>query len=121
GGGGAVTGAKQGTVIGPEFPVGEVSNPAEARQKVKNLIGGGADFIKLIATGAVLAIGSEPGALELTPGEMQAACDEAKALGKYCIAHAHGAEGIKAAIRAGAHTIEHASYLDAGGTAPAKR
>ena len=112
GGGGAVTGAKPGTVIGPEFRIGEVRGPAGARQKVKNLIGGGADFIKLIATGAVLAVGSEPGALELTPEEMQAACDQAKALGKYCIAHAHGAEGIKAAIRAGARTIEHASLVD---------
>jgi len=112
GGGGAVTGAKPGTVIGPEFRIGEVKGPEQARERVKAIIGGGADFIKLIATGAVLAIGSEPGALELTPQEMKAACDQAKALGKYCIAHAHGAEGIKAAIRAGARTIEHASLLD---------
>jgi imidazolonepropionase-like amidohydrolase len=51
---------------------------------------------------------------------MKAACDEAKLRGKYCIAHAHGAEGIKAAIRAGARTVEHASYLDAEGIALAK-
>ena len=51
---------------------------------------------------------------------MKAACDEAKLRGIYCIAHAHGAEGIKAAIRAGARTIEHASYLDAEGIALAK-
>ena len=120
GGGGAVTGAKPGTVIGPEFRIGEVRGPAEARQKVGIIIGGGADFIKLIATGAVLAIGSEPGALELTPEEMQAACDEAKALGKYGIAHAHGAEGIKAAIWAGARTIEHASLIDDEGLRLAK-
>jgi imidazolonepropionase-like amidohydrolase len=68
----------------------------------------------------VLALGSEPGALELSPEEMKAACDEAKLRGTYCIAHAHGAEGIKAAIRAGARTIEHASYLDAEGIALAK-
>jgi len=120
GGGGAVTGAKPGTVIGPEFRIGEVRGPTEARQKVRNIIGGGADFIKLIATGAVLAIGSEPGSLELTPEEMKAACDEAKALGKYCIAHAHGAEGIKVAIRAGARTIEHASLIDDEGLLLAK-
>ena len=120
GGGGAVTGAKPGTVIGPEFRIGEVKGPGEARQRVRAIIGGGADFIKLIATGAVLAIGSEPGALELTPDEMRAACDEAKALGKYCIAHAHGTEGIKAAIRAGARTIEHASMVDDEGFALAK-
>jgi imidazolonepropionase-like amidohydrolase len=120
GGGGAVTGAKPGTVIGPEFRIGEVRSPDEARQRVRAIIGGGADFIKLIATGAVLAVGSEPGALELTPEEMKAACDEARALGKYCIAHAHGAEGIKQAIRAGARTIEHASLIDDEGLRLAK-
>jgi imidazolonepropionase-like amidohydrolase len=120
GGGGAVTGAKPGSVIGPEFRIGEVRNPDEARQKVRIIIGGGADFIKLIATGAVLAIGSEPGELELTPAEMKAACNEAKKLGKYCIAHAHGAEGIKAAIRAGVRTVEHASLIDDEGLRMAK-
>ena len=120
GGGGAVTGAPAGTIIGPEFRVGEASNPEEARQQVKLIIGGGADFIKMIATGAVLAVGSKPGALELTPEMMKAACDEAKALGKYCIAHAHGAEGVKAAILAGAKTIEHASLVDDEGLRLAK-
>jgi len=121
GGGGAVTGAKPGTVIGPEFRIGEARNPEEARERVRAMINGGADFIKLIATGAVLAIGSEPGALELTPETMKAACNEAKALGKYCIAHAHGAQGIKAAIEAGARTIEHASLIDDEGLALAKQ
>ena len=120
GGGGAVTGAKPGTVIGPEFRIGEARTPAEARERVRAIINGGADFIKMIATGAVLAIGSEPGALELTPETLKAACDEAKALGKYCIAHAHGAEGIKAAIKAGARTIEHASLVDEEGLRLAK-
>lgn len=121
GGGGAVTGAKPGTMIGPEFRIGEVRSPEEARARVRAMIGGGADFIKLIATGAVLAIGSQPGALELTPEMMQAACGEAKALGKYCIAHAHGAQGVKAAIEAGARTIEHASLVDEEGLRLAKQ
>jgi imidazolonepropionase-like amidohydrolase len=121
GGGGAVTGAPAGTVIGPEFRIGEASTPDEARARVRTIIGGGADFIKLIATGAVLAIGSEPGALELTPEMIRAACDEARKLGKYCIAHAHGAEGIKVAIRAGARTIEHASLPDDEALALAKK
>ncbi len=120
GGGGAVTGAKPGSVIGPEFRIGEARSPEEARQRVRAMIGGGADFIKLIATGAVLAIGSQPGALELTPAMMKAACDEAKRLGKYCIAHAHGAQGIRAAIEAGARTIEHASLIDDEGLRLAK-
>jgi imidazolonepropionase-like amidohydrolase len=101
--------------------MGEVHNPAEARDRARYFLDHGADFIKLIATGAVLAIGSIPGALELSPEEMKAACDEAKLHGSYCIAHAHGAEGIKAAIRAGARTIEHASYLDAEGIELAKK
>ena len=120
GGGGAVTGAPAGTVIGPEFRIGEARTPDEARARVRAILGGSADFIKLIATGAVLAVGSEPGALELTPEMIQAACDEARRLGKYCIAHAHGAEGIKAAIRAGARTIEHASLPDDEALALAK-
>jgi len=120
GGGGAVTGAPAGTEIPMAFRLGEARGPDEARRRVRYLIGHGADFIKIIATGAVLAVGSEPGALELSEAEIKAACDEAKALGRYCIAHAHGAEGIKAAIRAGARTIEHASLIDDEGIALAK-
>jgi imidazolonepropionase-like amidohydrolase len=112
GGGGAVTGVKPGVVVPAEFRIGEVRGPAEARAGVRRLIEGGADFIKLIATGAVLAVGSDPNALELSEAEMTAACDEARARGRYCIAHAHSAAGVKAAIRAGARTIEHASLLD---------
>lgn len=120
GGGGAVTGAPEGTVVPEAFRLGETRSPQEARDRVRYLLSHGADFIKLIATGAVLAVGSEPGALELTPEEMQAACDEAKAMGSYCIAHAHGAAGVKAAIRAGARTIEHASLIDDEGIALAR-
>ena len=119
GGGGSVAGPKVATP--PEFRLGEVRNAAEARRRTAYLLDHGADFIKLIATGAVLTLGGVPGALELTPAEMKAACDEAKRHKSYCIAHAHGAEGIKAAIRAGARTIEHASFLDAEGIELAKR
>ena len=121
GGGGAIDALAADVPIPETFRIGEVRNASEARDKARYLLDHGADFIKLIATGAVLALGSEPGALELSPEEMKAACDEAKLRGSYCIAHAHGAEGIKAAIRAGARTIEHASYLDAEGIALAKK
>jgi imidazolonepropionase-like amidohydrolase len=121
GGGGAIDALAADIPVPEAFRIGEVRNASEARDKARYLLDHGADFIKLIATGAVLAIGSEPGALELSPEEMKAACDEAKLRGSYCIAHAHGAEGIKAAIRAGARTIEHASYLDAEGIALAKK
>ena len=121
GGGGEIDALAPDIPIPETFRIGEVRNASEARDKARYLLDHGADFIKLIATGAVLAIGSEPGALELSPEEMKAACDEAKLRGSYCIAHAHGADGIKAAIRAGARTIEHASYLDAEGIALAKK
>jgi imidazolonepropionase-like amidohydrolase len=121
GGGGEINALAPDVPIPEAFRMGEVHNPAEARDRARYFLDHGADFIKLIATGAVLAIGSIPGALELSPEEMKAACDEAKLHGSYCIAHAHGAEGIKAAIRAGARTIEHASYLDAEGIELAKK
>ena len=121
GGGGEINALAADVPVPEQFRMGEVRDPAEARDRARYFLDHGADFIKLIATGAVLAIGGIPGALELSPEEMKAACDEAKAHGSYCIAHAHGAEGIKAAIRAGARTIEHASYLDAEGIALAKQ
>ena len=120
GGGGEIDALAPDIPLPETFRIGVVRSPAEARDRARYLLDHGADFIKLIATGAVLALGSEPGALELSPEEMKAACDEARLRGSYCIAHAHGAEGIKAAIRAGARTIEHASYLDAEGIALTK-
>ena len=121
GGGGEVNALAPDVPVPEAFRMGEVRNPAEARDRARYFLDHGADFIKLIATGAVLAIGGIPGALELSPEEMKAACDEAKRHGSYCIAHAHGAEGIKDAILAGARTIEHASYLDAEGIELAKK
>src|SRR3954464_1786537 len=121
GGGGEINALAADVPVPEAFRMGEVRTPAEARDRARFFLDHGADFIKLIATGAVLAIGSIPGALELSPEEMKAACDEAKLRGSYCIAHAHGAEGIKTAIRAGARTIEHASYLDPEGIALARK
>ena len=118
GGGGTIT--APGQAIPPEMELGIVRTPDEAKMAVARLIGGGADFIKLIATGAVLAVNSDAGALELSPAIMRAACDEATRLGSYCIAHAHGTEGIKAAMRAGAWMIEHASLIDDEGLVMAK-
>jgi imidazolonepropionase-like amidohydrolase len=89
-----------------------LTGPDQAAAKARYLFDNRVDFLKLLATGAVLAIGTEPGAPELTEAEMRAAIKVAKAHGSYATAHAHGAEGIKAAIRAGARSIEHASLID---------
>lgn len=120
GGGGAVTGLAPDVPLPPDMTVGYVRSVDDARAVADHLLSHGADFLKLIATGAVLALGSTPGALELTPEQMKAACDRAAERGSYCIAHAHGAAGIKAAIRAGARSIEHASLADDGALALAK-
>jgi imidazolonepropionase-like amidohydrolase len=88
---------------------------------VRQLVNGGATVIKVIATGAVLAAGTTPGAAEYSEAEIRAAVDEAAQYGIFVAAHAHGAEGIKRAVRAGVRSIEHASYLDDEGIALMKK
>lgn len=112
GGGGEITGLPTGTVVPPEFRLGVSNNDEEIRQHVDYLLDHGADFIKLIATGAVLAAGTEPGSSEYTEDQIRAAVDEAKKHGTFVAAHAHGAEGIKRAVRAGVRSIEHGSMMD---------
>lgn len=111
-GGGAVTGLPEGTVVPPSMTEGVVRGPDDTRVKARRLLERGADFLKLIATGAVLTPGTEPGAPELTEAEMRAAVEVARSSKTYATAHAHGAEGAKAAIRAGVRSIEHGSLLD---------
>ena len=111
-GGGEVTGMAPDITLPPEFRVGVANSPDEIREKVRILIHGGADLIKVIATGAVLTNGTSPGAPEFTEEEIHAAVDEAAKYGVFVAAHAHGAEGIKAAVRAGVRSIEHGSLID---------
>jgi imidazolonepropionase-like amidohydrolase len=87
------------------------------RQRVRELLNGGADFIKIMATGAVLTRGNRPGVPEFAESELRAAVEEAALFGARVTAHAHGAEGIKNAVRAGVQSIEHGSLLDDEGIA----
>jgi len=112
GGGGEITGLPAGTVVPPEFRLGVSNSEAEIREHVNYLLDHGADFIKIIATGAVLAAGTEPGESEYTEAEIRAAVEEAARRGAFVAAHAHGAEGIKRAVRAGVRSIEHGSLMD---------
>ena len=120
GGGGEVTGLPKGMKVPAEMRMGVVRNPAEVTRKVNRLFALGADSIKLIVTGAVLTEGTEPGVQELSDAEIAAAVAAAKAHGSWVTAHAHGAGGIKAAIRNGARGIEHACLIDDEGLALAK-
>jgi imidazolonepropionase-like amidohydrolase len=89
--------------------------PQELRQRVREQRKYGAEVIKVCATGGVFSRNTEPGQQQLSEDELRAIADEAHQWGLKVAAHAHGAAGIKAAIRAGIDTIEHASLVDEEG------
>ena len=72
----------------------------------------GADFTKILATGAVLSRGLPPGAQQYSDAELAVAVEETDRWARFTAAHAHGTEGIKAAIRAGVRTVDHGSMMD---------
>ncbi len=88
---------------------------AEIVKAVRYQVKYGAGAIKTCATGGVLSAGDAVGVQQYTFEEMHAMVEEAKLLERKVMAHAHGAEGIKAAVRAGVASIEHGSFLDAEG------
>lgn len=83
----------------------------EIRKAVREQVKHGADVIKVGMTGAVLVEHSEPGATHFNEDEIQALVTEAKKFSRPVAAHAHGADGILKAIRAGVRTIEHGTFL----------
>src|SRR6267143_7334080 len=119
-GAGAMTGLPPDIQLPLDYRFGIANSPWEVRQKIRELAHRGADHIKILTTGAVLTHGSNPKSIEFTPEEIQAAVDEANNFGLRVEAHAHAAEGIKNAIRAGVASIEHASLIDDEGIALAK-
>ena len=84
----------------------------QLRQRVREQRKYGAEVIKVCATGGVFSRNTEPGQQQLSVEELTAIADEAHQWGLKVAAHAHGAEGIKVAIRGGIDTIEHASLVD---------
>src|SRR5438874_1797960 len=121
GGAGAMTGLAPDIQLPWDLHFGEANSPWEVRQRVRQLAHRGADHIKILSTGAVLTHGSNPKSIEFTPEELQAAVDEARNFGLRVEAHAHAAEGIKNAIRAGVASVEHATLIDDEGIALAKQ
>ncbi len=87
-------------------------SPEEVVKQVRKNFKHGADFIKLLATGAILSKGQSPGAQQFSNEEILAAVTEANRWGRQVAVHAHGIGGIKTSIRAGVRTIDHGSYLD---------
>lgn len=88
------------------------SGADDCRRAVRNQIQRGADLIKIVATGSVLADVAQGIGLQFTPDELEAIVETAHGLGRRVTAHAHGAEGVNAALRAGVDSIEHGTFLD---------
>lgn len=100
-------------LMGDPGPVSGVANGVDAcikavRQRYKE----GSDVIKIMATGGVLDVSSSGSAPQFTQEEMNAIVSTAHDYGLKVMAHAHGAEGIKRALRAGVTSIEHGTLMD---------
>jgi len=111
-GGGDIPPVSPDVEVPRELRFGVADSADEVRRVVREILHRGADFIKLIATGAVLTRGTDPGAPEFGEDEIRAAVEEAALYGTFVAAHAHGAEGIKRAVRAGVRSVEHGSLID---------
>ena len=96
----------------PALLRGIADGPGHVRAAVRAQFKYGADLIKTCATGGVLSEGDAVGVQQYTDEELRAMVDEARLHQKDVAAHAHGTEGIKAAVRAGVRSIEHGSMLD---------
>ncbi|MEO7986530.1 MAG: amidohydrolase family protein [Gemmatimonadales bacterium] len=111
-GAGELVGAAPDVTIPFSYRFGVANSVDEVRTRVRAILNGGADFVKILATGAVFTRGTKPGVSEYTEEQIHAAVEQAAEYGTYVAAHAHGAEGIKRAIRAGVRSIEHGSLMD---------
>ena len=98
-----------------DYRTGIADGPEQVRAAARYQAKYGADVLKTCATGGVLSEGDAVGVLQYSPEELAALVEEARMLERRVAAHAHGAEGIKVAVRAGVASIEHGSFLDEEG------
>lgn len=96
----------------PGRPGGVIDGPDEARKRVRELIRDGANMIKVNTSGGVFSPRDNPKHQHFTREELDVIVDEATRAGIYCMAHAHGTDGIRVAIEAGFRSIEHGTQLD---------
>ncbi|MFW5772568.1 MAG: amidohydrolase family protein [Phototrophicaceae bacterium] len=97
----------------PGMPSGICDGVAEVRKRAREVLRAGADVIKIMATGGVLSPTDHPEFVGFSEDELAAVVEEGrKRRGVKVMAHAQGLEGIKMAVRAGVHSIEHGIYLD---------
>ena len=112
GGHGDTGGIREDLLPEPDFRAGIVNGPDDAVRAVRYAVKYGADVIKISATGGVLSLADSGAGQQLTLTEMKAVVDTARMLDRKVAAHAHGAAGIKDALRAGVSSIEHGTYID---------
>ncbi|MDX1625161.1 MAG: amidohydrolase family protein [Wenzhouxiangellaceae bacterium] len=91
---------------------GVLNGVAAAREAVRQRYKDGADLIKITVTGGVLSVAKNGMNPQFRPDEVEAVIETARDYGMHVAAHAHGAEGMKRAIRAGIHSIEHGTMMD---------
>jgi imidazolonepropionase-like amidohydrolase len=91
---------------------GVINGVAEARKAVRQRYKDGADLIKVTATGGVLSLASSGENPQFTQDELEAVVATARDYGFHVAAHAHGTEGMRRAVLAGVHSIEHGTYMD---------
>ena len=94
---------------------GVVNGPEEAFHAVRQRYKDGSDLIKITATGGVLSQAKDGANAQFTEEEIKAIVTAAKDYGFKVAAHAHGAEGIKRAVRGGVSSIEHGTFMDDDG------
>ena len=96
----------------PGMPSGVCDGVDGVTRKVREVIRAGADVIKIASSGGFLSPSDDPRQPNFSQEEVDAIVKTAADLGTPVMAHAHGAEGIKRAVRAGVRSIEHGTYLD---------
>jgi imidazolonepropionase-like amidohydrolase len=112
GGHGDLGGVREDLLPEPGFHSGIVNSPEDGVRAVRYMVKYGADHIKLNATGGVLSLADSAAGQQFTLEEMKAIVETAGMLDRKVAAHAHGAAGIKDALRAGVASIEHGTYID---------
>jgi len=96
----------------PGMPDGVCDGGEGVRAKVREMVRAGADVIKIASSGGYLSPFDDPKLPHFTQAEVEAIVETAADLDRWVMSHAHGAEGIKRAVRAGVRSIDHGTFLD---------
>ncbi len=102
-------------IFGPPFPGmpdGVCDGVEGVARKTREMLRAGADVIKIASSGGYLSPGDDPKAPHFSEAEVRSIVETAADLGRPVMSHAHGAEGIKRAVRAGVRSIDHGTFLD---------